>query len=510
MFNSAILSYPVHWELTTLGKLCLESGGSIQTGPFGSQLHASDYVDVGIPSIMTKNISVEEISTVDIAKVTNEDARRLSKYIVKQGDIVYSRRGDVEKCSIITSNEAGWLCGTGCLKVSFGKKRKIDSRYIHAYLSSPMIREWISRHAIGATMPNLNTAILSAVPVLIPSQKEIEVITKVWRSITDKIILNRQINQTLEKIAHTIFKSWFVDFDPTHAKIAARERWLALHEVIETSSPTCYSAEFDNANQPTQTLEEAMTQAAMAAISGKTPEELEQLSPEQQQNLRNIAALFPDTLVDSDLGEIPEGWLVSPLSVWGDIICGKTPSKKNDEYYGGDIPLVKIPDMHNSMFVTGTSDTLTALGAATQKRKLLPAGSICVSCIATVGKVVITTKECFTNQQINSIVPQKKFFTPYLYFSMLKINDLLHDLASGGSATLNLNTGNFSKIEILKPSFEVLQQHYILVESILKQVLVNQEEQQTLSALRASLLPKLLSGQLQIRDAENPVSDAMA
>src|SRR5690554_7029863 len=98
-------SIPAHWKRATLGGLAKSSGGGIQTGPFGSQLHAHDYVADGIPSIMPKNITIDAILTDDIARVSMEDIERLSKYKVQTGDVIYSRRGDVEKCARITNKE---------------------------------------------------------------------------------------------------------------------------------------------------------------------------------------------------------------------------------------------------------------------------------------------------------------------------------------------------------------------------------------------------------------------
>src|SRR5260221_10707196 len=152
---------PKEWEQTTLGEACTRNGGDIQTGPFGSQLHASDYVPIGIPSIMPQNIGDNRISTDGIAYITRKDAERLNRYRVRKGDIVYSRRGDVERRAIIRENEEGWLCGTGCLRIRFDNNN-IDPLFISYYLGHPSVRQWIVRHAVGATMPNLNTGILSA------------------------------------------------------------------------------------------------------------------------------------------------------------------------------------------------------------------------------------------------------------------------------------------------------------------------------------------------------------
>lgn len=202
---------PSNWETTTLGEACRRGGGLIQTGPFGSQLHAADYVSVGIPSIMPQNIGDNRVVPEGIARITEEDAKRLSRYLVRKGDIVYSRRGDVERRALITEKEEGWLCGTGCLRVSFGHFDYVDPLYASYYLGDSAVREWIVRHAIGATMPNLNTSILSALPFLLPPLSEQHAIAEVLGALDDKIELNRRMNTTLESIARAQFRQWFVE-----------------------------------------------------------------------------------------------------------------------------------------------------------------------------------------------------------------------------------------------------------------------------------------------------------
>src|SRR3990172_9993485 len=125
---------PDHWETTTLGDICQRGGGFIQTGPFGSQLHAADYVEAGIPTIMPKNIGENKVIEDGISRITQKDAERLSKYRVKSGDIVYSRRGDVTLRALIREHQNGWLCGTGSLMVRLGKGI-VDPRFVSYYLS---------------------------------------------------------------------------------------------------------------------------------------------------------------------------------------------------------------------------------------------------------------------------------------------------------------------------------------------------------------------------------------
>jgi type I restriction enzyme S subunit len=158
---------PKGWRATTLGAEVKRCGGVIQTGPFGSQLHASDYVPVGIPVVMPKDIPGRRVSTSEIARVAEHDANRLARHRLQLGDIVYSRRGDVERHALISHREVGWLCGTGCLLVRLGPTWP-SPMFASCALDRPESRSWISQHAIGATMPNLNTGILAAVPLVVP------------------------------------------------------------------------------------------------------------------------------------------------------------------------------------------------------------------------------------------------------------------------------------------------------------------------------------------------------
>lgn len=194
-----------------LGSLVTAGGGKIHTGPFGSQLHASDYVPQGIPCIMPANMKNNRVDLSKIAFITEADAQRLSKYIVKKNDIVYSRRGDVTQKALIRKSEEGYFCGTGCLLLRPGKK--FDARFLTYYLSTREIQSWIVSQAVGATMPNLNTGILSSIPFHGPEKPEQEMAANVLSAIEDKIELNNRISAELEAMAKTLYDYWFVQFD---------------------------------------------------------------------------------------------------------------------------------------------------------------------------------------------------------------------------------------------------------------------------------------------------------
>lgn len=202
--------------------------------------------------------------------------------------------------------------------------------------------------------------------------------------------------------------------------------------------------------------------------------------------------------VDSELGMIPEGWKVGCLGDMGNIVCGKTPSKANRNYYGGDIPFIKIPDMHGNVFVENSEDRLTEEGSLSQIKKLIPPYSLMVSCIATVGLVSINTKPSHTNQQINTVIPHNKSALFYLYQHMKNNEEFLKNMGRGGTTTLNVNTRSFSNIRLLIPSEIALEQFHRVVEGLFKKIELNLHESRALSLLRDTLLPRLMSGELGV------------
>ncbi|QOK23975.1 restriction endonuclease subunit S [Janibacter indicus] len=188
------------WYSTTLGQICADGGGEIQTGPFGSQLHASDYVDEGTPVVMPQNIKDNFVDPEGIARISEADLKRLERYQLLQGDIVYSRRGDVERRALVRSENTGWLCGTGCLRVRLGDDRAHDPTFVSYALGLKRTREWIVRHAVGATMLNLNTSILSAVPLSVPRVDQQRAIAEVLGALDDKIAANTGLSASAEDL----------------------------------------------------------------------------------------------------------------------------------------------------------------------------------------------------------------------------------------------------------------------------------------------------------------------
>ena len=240
------------WKSVKLGNIAK----NIQTGPFGSQLHQSDYSDVGTPVIMPKDIANGKISEVSIARVSNEHVERLSKHRVELGDILYSRRGDVGRCAYADSNNVGWLCGTGCLRVTIDSQ-KANPKFIFYALQLPECIGWVINHAVGSTMLNLNTSIIGDIPLSVPSLRIQNIIVKILSAYDDLIENNQKQIKLLEEAAQRLYKEWFIDLHfPGHedCKIVdgVPEGWRNgfLNELIEVNYGKDHKKVPNNGNIP--------------------------------------------------------------------------------------------------------------------------------------------------------------------------------------------------------------------------------------------------------------------
>ena len=173
---------------------------SIQTGPFGSQLHKSDYVEFGTPIVMPKDITNGKINDNNISRISKNDVAKLFKHKLVSGNIIYPRRGDISKCALITSKEDGWVCGTGCIKVDINQQIA-NSTYVMYVLCQSETVNWIESNAVGTTMLNLNTSILSDLPIKLPSLNTQKKLANIVSSFDKKIALNRRINDNLKATA---------------------------------------------------------------------------------------------------------------------------------------------------------------------------------------------------------------------------------------------------------------------------------------------------------------------
>ena len=195
---------------------------------------------------------------------------------------------------------------------------------------------------------------------------------------------------------------------------------------------------------------------------------------------------------------VPEGWRYKRVEELGEVITGKTPSTSKTEYYGGSIPFVTIPDMHGNVFPLVTEKTLTKVGADTQKNKYLPANTVIVSCIATVGLVNIAIEPCQTNQQINSVILHDDNNLYFFYESMKRIKALLDGVGSNGATMTNVNKTKFSNIKVLYPTEDLVMKYNEFCKPIFAQILASSKAMLTSKQARDRLLPKLMRGEIEV------------
>lgn len=421
---------PDGWIETKLGEV-VEIASS-------KRIYADEYLASGIPFYRGKEIiekyNGNNVSTeLFISKVKfNEIKERFG--VPKPGDILLTSVGTLGIPYIVQENEDFYF-KDGNL-TWFKHYNGIDNKFLFYWFISDFGKEQLMKNTIGSTQQALTIVALNSLPILLPPLSEQKEIADILSSLDDKIELLREENKTLEAIAQTIFKEWFVNFNFP-----------------------------DENGKPYK------------SSGGK--------------------------VIDSELGEIPEGWRVGKLGEFGKIVCGKTPSKEKQDFFGGEIPFIKIPDMHNQIFISETEDSLTDLGASTQINKFIPKDSICISCIATVGLVSITSKKSQTNQQINTIVPSNQNYLEYLYFTLKIMKDDLLAIGSGGSATMNINTGIFSNISVLVAEKNIYEQYSNKAASSFMKIKLNISQIQTLSTLRDSFLLKLMNGQIRVEGFNN-------
>lgn len=211
-----------------------------------------------------------------------------------------------------------------------------------------------------------------------------------------------------------------------------------------------------------------------------------------------VAFRFPRYEDTPIVDGVPEGWSLRPISDFGEVVTGKTPSTEKKEYYGGNIPFVKIPDMHECVYPVITESSLTEAGAKTQINKFIPRNGIMVSCIATVGLVNIAVERCQTNQQINSIILSDERDLYYVFSAMKRLKELLEGVGSNGATMTNVNKTKFASLPVLYPSEELRDSYYSFCKPIFEEIYNLSLSVVGLKKARDRLLHKLMSGEIEV------------
>jgi type I restriction enzyme S subunit len=207
---------------TTIGDLINEVGGEVKTGPFGTALKASEYTTTGVPVISVGEIGHGEFHIHDRTPYVDESVTtRLPQFLLEIGDIVFARKGSVERSALVGHRQQGWFLGSDGIRLRLSDA--VDSRFVRYWISSEETKHWLVQNSTGSTMASLNQATIKRLPIVLPSLAEQREIASILGALDDKIELNRRMSATLEDMARSLYRSWFVDFDPVNAKMEGRQ-----------------------------------------------------------------------------------------------------------------------------------------------------------------------------------------------------------------------------------------------------------------------------------------------
>ena len=388
-------------------KRFLRDIAEIQTGPFGSQLHKEDYVDVGTPIVTVEHLGSRVFSEQNLPMVSEADKSRLSKYVLKKGDIVFSRVGSVDRCSFVDQKHDGWMFSGRCLRVR--PNEEVDSLFLYYFFCLNATKEFVRSIAVGATMPSINTKLLGEVEVICPEIEEQRKIADILSKIDDKIEENQKINENLEQQAQAYFQELFVD----------------------------------NAD--------------------------------------------------------PE-WTTGTISDLGTVVGGSTPSKAKPEYYTETgIAWITPKDLsiNKSKFVSHGENDITELGLKNSSAVIMPEGTVLFSSRAPIGYIAIATDEVTTNQGFKSVVPKQGIGTPFVYFFLKNTLSVIEGMASG-STFKEISGSTMKKVPAVIPDAETLAKFSNFCAPIFAQQRILEEQNQSLAILRDNLLPKLMSGEIDV------------
>ena len=402
---------------------------------------------VGTPIITVEHLGENRIIHRDLPRVSDYDRNRLSRYTLRQGDIVFSRVGSVDRRSLVREAEEGWLFSGRCLRVR-PDVNKIDPAYLSYFFGLPAFQEHIRSIAVGATMPSLNTQILSSASIVYPPLPAQRATAHVLGTLDDKIELTRRMNETLEAMARALFKSWFVDFEPVRAKM--EDRWCRGESLPGLPA--------------------------------------------------DLYGLSPDRLVDSELGEVPEGWEVQGL---GEVALQRRSGVKPEEI-DAESPYIALEHMPKRCIAL--TQWSNADGLASGKFKFEQGDILFGKLRPYFHKVGVAPLDGVCSTDIVVVQPKSNLWFGFVlgHTSSAEFVDYT-DATSTGTRMPRTNWADMARYKVALPSIEVSKAFTRLVEPCVNRIVSAIHESHSLAAQRDALLPKLASGEIRVEDANEPL-----
>lgn len=387
-------------------------------------------------------------------EITNMEKK---KFGIQSGDLIFARRSLVAegagKCSVVMETDGNTVFESSIIR-GRPNSQIAHSLFLFYFFSSVYGRNEIATIQRDMAVSGITGKDLLRLEIPLPPLAEQKAIANILGSLDDKIELNRKMNESLEGIARALFKSWFVDFDSVRIK-----------------------------------------------ADGGQPPGLDSAT----------AALFPSTFQDSALGKIPEGWRVEAIGDVVKVAGGGTPSTKNPEYWeGGTFHWSTPKDLAalSSPVLINTERKVTQKGLDKISSGLLPAGTVLLSSRAPIGYLAISEVPIAINQGYIAMVCEEKVSKYYILFWCQENMGIIESNANG-TTFLEISKKNFRPIKILIPPVPIFDAFNTQVKSLYRCIVNNERESRTLTTLRDTLLPKLISGQVRIPEADKIVGEVL-
>jgi len=435
------------WKWTTFGTVA-----DFVNGDRGENYPTqSDRVGAGVPFINTGHIEPNgRLTSAGMDYITRDSFERLRSGKVNPGDIVYCLRGSTIGKTARNHFAEGAIASS---LVIVRAKAHVCQEYLYFYLTSPLGKMLVAQHDNGSAQPNLSVRSLCNYPLPLPPVDEQRAIAHILGTLDDKIELNRRMNETLEAMARALFKSWFVDFAPVCAKAQGRDPHLP---------------------QP-------------------------------------LADLFPDSFEDSELGEIPRGWANGEVADLCDAIySGGTPSTQTPEYWNGEVPWLSSGETREK-FIIDTERRITRAGVSNSSTRLAPALSTVIASAGqgnTRGQTSLLTLESFVNQSVVVLTANRRASSPYhLFFDLERRYEEFRRISDAHSSRGSLTTKLLAGLPAVLPPAMVIRRFDSIAQKAVERVTANLSESRTLAGLRDMLLPKFISGELRVKDAERFIQE---
>ena len=438
------------WRTFTLGEICDFRAGSV----FKPALKGKASGDFPFVKVSDMNLPANAVR-IQVANnwVSCEDVTELKARPLPPGTVIFAKIGEALRQNRLRQLTRDTLIDNNMMG-AIPSEDKVDPHYFYYALSQFDFADI----AQGTALPYLTVAALSTLTLDVPPISEQRAIAHILGTLDDKIELNRKQNETLEAMARALFKAWFVDFEPVRAKMEGR--W------------------------------------------------------QRGQSLPGLPAhlydLFPDRLVESELGEIPEGWEVKSFADTVEIIGGGTPKTSVAEYWGGDIPWFSVVDAPPApdVWVLDTEKKITHAGVENSSTRILPVGTTIISARGTVGRLALVGVPMAMNQSCYGLrgkLGHRGFFN---YFTTRQLVSTLQH-RTHGSVFDTITRDTLAGAQVVAPPLAVVETFERLVAPALDRIREALFESRSLATTRNTLLPKLISGELRVPDVDK-FMEAMA